>query len=405
MAELRIEKHGKGWRYVFEGAKKEGKRTRITKGGFTTKGEASRAGAKALSEFNNNGEVFNPSTMSIYDFLAVWMKNYCEISLKESTITNYKKKIKNHIVPALGSLKLSSLNTQLLQSFINDIAKRDYSRNTLSVIKGVLSGSLNYAENQRLIAYNPMHSVKLPSPRNERLHPRSAPHFYIPEDTMAKIFQRFPKGTPSYLPLQIGYRCGMRIGEVFGLTWDCVDFENKTLTINKQVQWNEQTRIWYFSNPKYNSFRTIEIDEELLQMLKDEHIKQMKDKLYYGEHYAEYFINKNREINRDHQGDVVKLVLVREDGSYIPPRTMTHVARVVHYDLKIETYTFHSLRHTHATMLAENGAPLKYIQKRLGHKDVAVTLQIYQHLSDKINSQGLAVLNNTMNTPSGCTKG
>lgn len=50
------------------------------------------------------------------------------------------------------------------------------------------------------------------------------------------IIERFPEGHPSHLALMLGYYCGLRLGEVYGLTWDCVDFENKTITINKQMQ-------------------------------------------------------------------------------------------------------------------------------------------------------------------------
>ena len=86
---------------------------------------------------------------------------------------------------------------------------------------------------------------------------------------------------------------------------------------------------------------------------------------------------------------------VREDGSYIQPRVMQHCGRVVHYELGYKKFDYHSLRHTHATMLIENGAPIKDVQHRLGHKSVQVTLDIYSHVTQKMQIQTVDILNST----------
>ena len=61
-----------------------------------------------------------------------------------------------------------------------------------------------------------------------------APHSYLTEEKMGAIFKRFPYGSSSYIPLLIGYRCGLRIGETFGLLWDDIDFEAKTLIVARE---------------------------------------------------------------------------------------------------------------------------------------------------------------------------
>ncbi len=73
---------------------------------------------------------------------------------------------------------------------------------------------------------------------------------------------------------------------------------------------------------------------------------------------------------------------------------MQHCGRVIHYDMGYMKYDYHSLRHTHATILIENGAPIKDVQYRLGHKSVQVTLDIYSHVTAKMQSQTLDILNN-----------
>ena len=72
---------------------------------------------------------------------------------------------------------------------------------------------------------------------------------------------------------------------------------------------------------------------------------------------------------------------------------MQHVSRVIHNDLNIKDFDYHSLRHTHATVLLERGAPLKYIQQRLGHKKIDITVNVYQHLTEELTRQGISVLN------------
>ncbi len=64
------------------------------------------------------------------------------------------------------------------------------------------------------------------------------------------------------------YHCGMRLGEAYAVTWDNVDFEDKTITINKQLQWDEEQKFWYLTPPKYNSVRTIGIDQFVLDLLR-----------------------------------------------------------------------------------------------------------------------------------------
>ena len=86
------------------------------------------------------------------------------------------------------------------------------------------------------------------------------------------------------------------------------------------------------------------------------------------------------------------LVMVRPDGSYINSRNMQYVSWVATRELGFEKFDYHSLRHTHATMLAERGSSPKYVQHRLGHKNIQVTMNIYLHLTDKISEEGAKLL-------------
>lgn len=406
---INVRKRGNKWQYQFEAAKIDGKRKQITKSGFRTKKEALEAGAKALSEYNNIGTVFIESELSFNDFLDIWMKEYVHINLKQTTIENYSKKINTIIKPALGKYKLKSLTPGMIQTFINDKYKEGYSFNTLSVIKGILSKSMNYAvEPLKLIQANPVTYVELPSKRSKgvnaanNISTRQKTRIVVSNEMMNKIFERFPEDHNYYLPLLLGYRCGLRLGEVFALTWDDVDFDKKTLTIDKQVQWmcfDEETdkeKFWTITSTKYNSNRIIYLDSFTLNILHKKKLKKMKMKLGYGEYYTILKMNDKHQIN-ELQGEHIDLINVRENGSYLHPRVMQHCSRVIHYDLGFKEFDFHSLRHTHTTMLIEAGVNIKEIQYRLGHKNSNVTLDIYSHVTDKIHNETVKILEEIFN--------
>lgn len=397
MSNVRTRKRGKYWEYEFDAAKVAGKRNRISKSGYKTKAEAVAAGAAAMAEYNSSGIKFIPSEMSYADFLDYWIESYCLITLKKTTLDNYKKRIKSHIKPSLGAYKLTSLTTAGLQKFINSKIDAQYSLNTLSVLRGILTGSLQYAVRQNMLKSNPAREIRIPTERStESLQLRSAPHRYLPPDVIEKIFERFPEKHPSHIPLMLGYRCGLRLGEAFAITWDCVDLEKGQIYINKQVQWNPAEQWWFFTNPKFNSFRTIDLDNSLLELLRRERKRQDKDRAYYEDMYTVYYENDVRGLvtspDQASSATPIELMLVRQDGSYIQARTMQHASSVIHYELGVKDFTFHSLRHTHATMLAEAGTPQKYTQQRLGHKDISITLKYYTHITDKMSEIGVKIL-------------
>ncbi|MBZ9692431.1 site-specific integrase [Clostridium sp. M14] len=392
MASINVRKRGQKWQYQFEAANIDGQRKQITKSGFRTKKEALEAGTKSLAEYNNCGLTFTPSEISFNDYLDYWIKEYAKVNLKDTTIDNYIKKIKLYIKPKLGIYKLKSLTPAILQSFINEKFNEGFSRNTLLVLKGILSGCLNYAvEPLGYIKFSPMAAVRLPLPRAVPNTPtRKKEKHIVTKDQMQKILKRFPFGHSCYLPLLFAYRCGLRLGETFAITWNDIDFENKTLNINKQVQY--KNKYWYFTDTKYKSDRIIDIDDFMISTLKKYKAQQLKDKLFYGEHYTKLRINDKKQIN-EIEGNEIHLVNIRENGTYIQPRVMQHAFRIIHYKLGYEKLDYHSFRHTHATMLLSAGANIKAVQDRLGHKTLDITLDVYTHVTDEMRKKTLEILN------------
>lgn len=404
------QKHGFTYEYRFEIASVAGKRRWISKGGFTTEKDAVRAGVRAQNEYENGGRIIIPSELSFSDFLDYWIENDCKLTLKETTLLNYHKKLKNHIKPALGIYRLRTIDKDCLQGFLQMLHDNGYSRNTILTIKGILTKCFSFAVDRRLLCSSPALGLKVPKGEMTAIPTRSNPRTYLSISDIEKIFTRFPEGTSSYIPLMVGYHCGMRLSETFALTWENIDFEHRTIRIERQIQWHQNDRskeekekhngksqpgagYWYFSSPKYNSVRTIDMDEVLAVTLEREYARQLRAEEYFGERYIRYYENANHVIVKTPNENRIMFVCVRENGEYYNSRNMQYTSQIIHQQLNIPGFDYHSLRHTHATMLFDAGAPLKYIQYRLGHKNIDITLNVYQHFTESSRIQGNERLN------------
>lgn len=403
-------KHGTTYEYRFETASIGGQRKWISKGGFLDENTARIEGIKALNEYNTCGQGVEPTTMSFADFLEHWIINDCAATLNEITIINYRKKIKNLIVPYLGKYRTNTIDRDKLQNLLITLHDNGYSYNTISAVKGIVTKCFNYAYYSGYLTKMPAINLKIPKNENTTVPTRQSPHVYLTKEQLSAIFDRFPLGHPSYLPLMIGLHCGLRLGEAFALTWDDIDLESKKISVNKQIQWRQFKRTdeekksnngrntddcgcWYYSSTKYKSDRVLEMDEELYHLLSAEKVKQDNARAYFGDRFARYYETERREITQEPTTKEICFVCIREDGTYITPRTMQHTSRIIHLELNIRDFDYYSLRHTHATVLLEKGAPLKYIQQRLGHKKIDITINVYQHLTDDLRQMGTEILN------------
>jgi len=298
-----VRKRGKVFEYRFEVATVEGTRKWISKSGYPSKAEAFKEGAKAYNDFYYNGnKVQLREKMSYADFLDYWIDTYASFNLHYSTTISYINIIKNHVKPRIGYYQLWQLDTRLLQEFINKIyVEYAFSKNYMASILKVVKGSLKYAcYTLNYINTNPAEHVH--APRIDKINNDPA-HIFTQEE-IERILERF-KGTHSiYYSFLTAYYTGMRVSEVYGLTWDCIDFENKTLTINKNIIKKNQyglpkrknitkghsVGVWYYGDCKNpQSKRTISIGDTLVNALKNFKKEQEIFAEHYGDSYMKHY--------------------------------------------------------------------------------------------------------------------
>lgn len=423
MKKITYKQYGeKNWGYRFETARINGKRHWEDHRGFATQKEARKAAEALYERHMREQQTFEISHMSLSDYLDYWLNDLCSGQLQQNTVYNYRKKIQNYIKPELGKYPICCISHEQIQKFIDKMYNRGFAINTLNTVRGILSKAFNDAVNDQKLLRSPADRIHIPQNVAPKVPTRAEPHIYIPQDKMKKIFERFPEGSVAYLPLRLGYECGLRIGETFALCWEDIDFEKKCIKISRQVQWfadksrtseekaearrngnrhKEDHGYWYLKHPKSkSSIRDVDISDDLADLLLRTKKAQEKAENYYEESYTRYYTdrplpsdNAPFEIPILEKGQYpLHLVMIRENGTYITQRTIQHASAVIKKSI-CPNFDYHSLRGTHATMLREQGFDDLYITCRLGHSKMEITAQYYERLSGTIIQQGKDKLN------------
>ena len=413
MGKVNIQKRGKVYQYQFEIARVNGKRKFQNQSGFKTKAEAEREGIKAYNEYMQTGMTFKPSEISYSDYLDYWMKEYCQINLKYHTIESYERLIRIHIKPKLGHYLLAKMTRATLQKFMNDLfINNSYSKNYLKTILKVIKNSFNYASSDGVdfIKVNPSINVKVPKydvPDEDPVH-------IFTEEEIERILNRVKNNRCVYYAFLTAYYTGLRLSEVFGLTWEDIDLEKKTLRVDRNILKKNQSggtkkrliegqsaTVWYFGTCKtLSSYRTVDIGDTLVNALKNFKKEQEIFAEHYGDSYMKHYKkevknpytkkNEIKIISVPAEIDVAlpeaHLVFLKNNGVFEGTDSVKYPFKVIHYELGIPC-RFHDFRDTHATRLIEAGADIKAVSKRLGHSTIETTYNIYVRVTTKMEEE------------------
>lgn len=273
--------------------------------------------------------------LTVDAYLEQWYKSYA-VKLASTTKLSHHNYVFKHIMPYFQGFKLKDLKPMHVEQFYNEERKR-FKEKTILQVHRIFSRALKDAVKNNLIRRNPCGFVDAPSPAEFEPSIPDVEGFF---EILAAA-----QGTEHELPVMLAGLCGLRRGEVFGLTWNDIDFSRGTLTV-RQVLCQPGNEIEIKAPKTKKSARTIGIPADLLAVL-----EQSKSVGYLA--------------SRDGQPTILSHYSLRFTN-FLKRNNLPHVR-------------FHDLRHFHATLMLEAGLDIRFVQSRLGHSNINMTAH-YQHV-------------------------
>lgn len=363
-----VRKRGKKWYYKLNWTDDQGVHKSIERVGGLTRKDAEQAWREAMAQIDATGVYAKKDLTTFEECIRQWLREYVDKRLKPNTQNSYHQIVRNHLLPAFGSQKIKYIRPIQIQHWIDELSNQ-YSKSTISVYRSVLVKFFNWAVAPgEYVSSNPVVYTTLPKRTGGSTHAK----VFTDEDIKA-IFARFPIDHRFHIPLAIAYYTGARLGEVLALRWDDIDFTENMIHINATAYDRSGKFIRQDSPKTSHSYRSIKFGNALRDILITKKIEQedsAKDNPYYT--YTGY-------------------VCTNEQGR---PMTSDMLKFFGQWCRKTFGYgSFHSLRHTHATKLLEEGLSLDYVAKRLGHSTIATTANVYSAITDKRDSEAIDVIN------------
>lgn len=337
-----------------------GKRQQKWFSGYESEKEAEKAIADIISKIYNNNFI-SPKKITVKEYLEDWLQTYGQEYLAKTTLETYTINIKKHIVPYLGSIKLQDLKPIHIDKFLHKMlregrvdGKGGLAKATVLKIHKILSRALNNALKLQLIEKNPAVYVEAPRVSN-------AATDVLTIDQIRELLN-LCKGTSMEIPVNLAVGLGLRRGEVLGLQWSDISFQEKTLTVSEVLA--RTTKDVFLKEPKTEkSRRTLIVPGDLLQLLKKHRKEQMELKLVLGPEYEDH-----------------NLVCCRNNGQPINPSTFSYHFKTFLQKNNFPHIRFHDLRHTFATVLMANNVSPKIASSVLGHTNISTTMDLYSHV-------------------------
>ena len=376
---IRTRKRGRSYSYIFEAGKKsDGKRNVVEKGGFDTEEKAYNAGIEALNAYLHGDIALTSDRMLFKDYMEQWLEKVHKPLVAPHVYDMQIGYYKARIAPILGSMYLQDIKPSHIDKWLRWLLKEGLAKNSIIGYRTLLHQAFNYAiYPAELISSNPVSLVKIPNIANTNTVERKI----ITPETYGEITHNEQLKPEIRLVVAIAYHTGMRISEILGLTWENVNFDKGFIKVAYQVVRYKGQRYFTSKLKKPSSYRTIYIDQDLIEVLKAWQERQVKRAAFIN--VVNYATAIPGPICMQSQKYLAKevtplhFVCLNNNGKLVSYSTIAEKLRK--YNLNT-----HSFRHTHATMLVESGAPLKGITNRLGHKSISMTQDIYAHASDVI---------------------
>ena len=353
-----------------------GKKAKTSVTGRTRK-EVKQKAKHAQDDFISNGcTVTKVVPVKNYQELAdLWLDSY-QLTVKPQTFVATKQMLYNHLIPVFGSLRLAKLSVSYIQSFINDLSTQIVH---YAVVHSINRRVLQYGVSLQLLPFNPARDIILPKkPKREN----KAIKFIDSDDLkalllhMEKLALKKYSYYLDYVLYSVLLATGCRFGEVVALEWSDIDLENGTISISK----NYNRFLKLIGTPKSKAgVRTISIDKKTVNMLR-------------------LYKNRQRQLYLQSGARASTVVFATPTREYQNLATRQEALDRRCAEISIPRFTFHAFRHTHASLLLNAGISYKELQYRLGHATLAMTMDIYSHLSADKEKEAVSYFEKAMNS-------
>lgn len=369
-----VRKRGNKYHAFVEYYDDNGNRKQKSYGSYDLKRDATKKVTELKNSMNNDKFIAPNKTT----FVERCYKYYEDKKHKYSPKTYYNSIdiIKNHIEPYFKKIKLEDLTISKYQDFMNSLEQKDCSFNTIKKIYQITNAVLRECYRLQEINTNITDFIVKPKKREEN---KSEDVYNLQEIKIILNELENSKTTKIIkIPIYLFLLAGLRFGEIAGLCWEDIDFDNNILNINHNLI-TVKGEFFMKDTKTESSQRSIVVPDNLIQLLKEEKLRQNKLKLQGLFTPNEYNVvclttsNKYLSINNFIQS--YKRFIKRCNLRYIRP---------------------HSLRHAHATLLLASGTDIKTVSERLGHSSIEITMDVYTHVLKELDKKASDNISNLL---------
>ena len=337
-------------------------------------------------------EVFIPTEMTVNEWFDFWIENVVG-GLAPNTLRNYRERYERNVKPIIGLLKMADVKPLHCKMVLNRMEK-DYAGSTVRQTYIAMGTMFKAALMNDIISKHPMDGVRYTKPV------RAVNDInFLTVDEQEKFLEA-AKRSHNYFQYALMLETGLRTGEMIGLTWDVIDWEKRTLTVNKTLEYRHKQGCWRAGPPKtQQSYRTIPLTAKAYSILEmvASRARERKESEMLGQ-TLEYIDRRTGKTSTLIMRDLV-FINFRTGAPIKNSSYDTHLYKLC-AEAGIKRFSMHALRHTYATRAIERGVQPKVLQKLLGHASIKTTMDKYVHVTDESLSQaikqfeGTAVPNN-----------
>lgn len=282
-----VRKRGDNYYYRISLGKIDGKRYQIERAAGTDEAEAYAKMRKAITQLDRgNNAIFEPSSMSFYDYLRKWMEEYVKSELSEGTYTAYDADIRNHIDPGLGMYKLCQLTPESIDAFMKE-KRSKYARQTSNRILAVIRGSLEYAcFPLHLLEKNPAEHLHMTVRGRKNQTKRNEVKAFTDEQ-LKVVLERYSYGHPFWMTIMTMLALGCRSGEARSMYVDDIDTDHCSVRITKNLIDRKKDNVHIGLTKNITSDRVIDYAIGFNDILRKNELWKKENKLRMGQFYEE----------------------------------------------------------------------------------------------------------------------